>query len=64
MQDLFLKSRPILEAVLVQEDGQDLAEYALTVMMIALGSVAGMQAIATGVDTIFSTVTTTLTTAV
>jgi len=44
-----------------RENGQDLTEYALCFSMIALGSVAGMDALATGLDHTFTTVATTLT---
>jgi Flp pilus assembly pilin Flp len=64
MQGPFLKLRTILDTVLLSEHGQDLVEYALTVGMIAFGTVAGMQSIAGGVDTVFSTVATVITTAV
>ena len=45
-----------------RENGQDLTEYALCFSMIALGSVAGMNALASGLDHTFTTVATTLTT--
>jgi len=47
-----------------RENGQDLTEYALCFSMIALGSVAGMDALATGLDHTFTTVATTLTTSI
>ena len=47
-----------------RENGQDLTEYALCFSMIALGSVAGMDALASGLDHTFTTVATTPTTSI
>jgi pilus assembly protein Flp/PilA len=43
-----------------REEGQDLVEYALVVALIALGAVAGMKALAGGVNSAFLTISTTL----
>ena len=64
MQNSLLRLRMICNAVLASENGQDLPEYALTVVMIALGSVAGMNSIAGGVNQVFLAVTDTLNNAV
>ena len=48
---------------MVQEDGQDLIEYALMVALIAFAATAGMQAAAGGVNTVFTTVAATLSSA-
>ena len=64
MQELFLKLRTISKAILIPEEGQDLPEYALTVVMIAMGAVAGMGSLAGGVNAVFSAVATTLNTSV
>jgi pilus assembly protein Flp/PilA len=48
--------------LLVREGGQDLVEYSLVFAMIALGSVTGMGYLASGINTVFSTVGSTLTT--
>jgi len=64
MQELFLRLRMISVAILVPESGQDLPEYALTFVTIALGTVAGMNSIASGVNQVFSAVADTLTTSV
>ena len=37
-----------------EEDGQDLLEYALVMALIALAAVAGMAALARGIDSTFS----------
>jgi Flp pilus assembly pilin Flp len=47
--------------LMVREEGQDLVEYSLTVAIIAFGSIAGMTQLATGINDVFSTVATTLT---
>lgn len=64
MNDLFLRVCAISRSILVHEEGQDLPEYALTFVTIALGTVAGMNSIAHGVSVTFSAVASTLTTAV
>lgn len=46
--------------LLAQEDGQDLVEYALVVALMAFGVVAGMQAVASGVNGEFMRVSATL----
>jgi pilus assembly protein Flp/PilA len=43
-----------------REEGQDLVEYALVVALIALGAVAGMRALAGGINRAFNTISTTL----
>ncbi|HXS78055.1 MAG TPA: hypothetical protein VN753_17895 [Terracidiphilus sp.] len=50
--------------LLVREGGQDLVEYSLIFAMIALGSVTGMGYLASGINDVFSTVGSTLTTSV
>lgn len=54
--------RLALLRLLVREDGQDLVEYALVVALIALGCTAGMNAVATAINTAFSHVGSTITT--
>jgi pilus assembly protein Flp/PilA len=39
-----------------REEGQDLVEYALVVALIAFGATAGMNSLATGINTAFSTI--------
>ena len=43
-----------------REEGQDLVEYALVVALIAFGATAGMKALAGGINTAFSNISTTL----
>ena len=47
--------------VLLDEEGQDLIEYALVVALIAFAATAGMSSLATAINTAFSSVGTTLT---
>ena len=53
-----------LKAVLLQEDGQDLIEYALVVSLIAFAAVAGMGTLANDINTAFTNIGTKLTNAV
>jgi pilus assembly protein Flp/PilA len=46
-----------------EEEGQDLVEYALLVALIALAAVAGMKSLATAINTTFTALGTSLTTA-
>lgn len=46
-----------------QEEGQDLVEYALIVALIALAATAGMNTLATAINSGFTTLGTTLTNA-
>ena len=42
------------------EEGQDLVEYALLVALIALVCVAAIQGVATGIETVFSNISSSL----
>jgi pilus assembly protein Flp/PilA len=44
-----------------REEGQDLVEYALVVALIAFGAITGMGYLATGLNTAFSSIASTLT---
>lgn len=52
----------IIRALVVHEDGQDLVEYSLVFALIAFGSITGMGYLASGINDVFSTVGSTLTT--
>ncbi len=54
----------ILQAVMVQEAGQDLVEYTMVFAVIALAATAGMQSVAGGISTVFTTIGSTLRNAV
>jgi pilus assembly protein Flp/PilA len=47
---------------LLDEEGQDLIEYALVVALIAFAATAGMSSLATAINTAFTSIGTTLTT--
>jgi pilus assembly protein Flp/PilA len=51
-----------LRNLVIRESGQDLVEYSLVFAMIALGSVTGMGSLASGINVVFSSVGSTLTT--
>jgi pilus assembly protein Flp/PilA len=50
----------LLLQLLKETDGQDLIEYALLAALVALGAVAGMQALAGGINAKFSDVSSSL----
>lgn len=56
--------KQILVALVNDESGQDLIEYALVAGLIALGSTAAMSALATTIGTALASVGTKLTTSV
>lgn len=47
--------------LLLEEDGQDLIEYALVAALVGLGAVASMRGLATKIGSAFTTVGTNLT---
>lgn len=51
-----------LKNLFLNEEGQDLVEYALVVALIALAATAGMQTLASDISTAFTGVGTTLNT--
>jgi len=53
-----------LRQFLQDESGQDLIEYALVAALVALGAITAMKAMATGLSTAFSTVSSDLSSAV
>jgi pilus assembly protein Flp/PilA len=53
-----------LKNLLRDESGQDLIEYALVAALIALGAIAAMNGVATGISNAFSAVASDLTSAV
>jgi pilus assembly protein Flp/PilA len=52
----------LLRSLISREGGQDLVEYSLVMAMVALGSVTGMGDLASGLNTVFSSVASTMTT--
>ena len=61
MTQFFANFSQFLQSVTVREEGQDLVEYALTVALIAFGAIAGMQFLASGINTAFSQIAVTVT---
>jgi pilus assembly protein Flp/PilA len=65
VRNAFLKlsvKRQLWRDALKNEDGQDLIEYALVVALVALAATAGMNSLATGINTAFNHLATRLTT--
>jgi pilus assembly protein Flp/PilA len=56
--------RHILSNLVKDESGQDLIEYALVALLIALGATAAMSTLATNITAAFTAVSTKLNTAV
>jgi pilus assembly protein Flp/PilA len=56
LHKLYLK----FQFLIGSEDGQDLVEYALICALLAFGIVSGMGAVAKGLDTAFSNISSTL----
>jgi pilus assembly protein Flp/PilA len=55
MLNLYIKFQN-LKSSLMQEEGQDLVEYALVVALIALAATAGMRTLATDISNAFSSI--------
>jgi pilus assembly protein Flp/PilA len=56
MNTVLLKLYIKFQDLASREEGQDLVEYALLVALIAFGATAGMKALANGMNTAFSNV--------
>jgi pilus assembly protein Flp/PilA len=56
--------RQVLTNLIKDESGQDLIEYALVALLIALGATAAMSTLATNITAAFTAVSTKLNTAV
>lgn len=59
-----MNMKQILSALVSDESGQDLVEYALVVALISLGSIATMKTLANSISDMFGTVGTSLNSAV
>ena len=60
---LYVKSqelKSIAQDLMNHEEGQDLVEYALVVALIALGAIIGMSALASGINSAFDHISSTL----
>ena len=60
MNTMLLKLYVKFQDLASREEGQDLVEYALVVALIAFGATAGMKAMATGLNSAFQGISTTL----
>ncbi|MDR3774115.1 MAG: Flp family type IVb pilin [Terracidiphilus sp.] len=60
MNSMLLKLYVKFQDLASREEGQDLVEYALVVALIAFGATAGMKALATGLNSAFQGISTTL----
>jgi pilus assembly protein Flp/PilA len=63
MKDGLLKLSVKMQTLLMQEEGQDLIEYALVVALIAFAAVTSMKTVANDINAIFVAIGTALTTA-
>jgi pilus assembly protein Flp/PilA len=63
MKDGLLKLSVKMQTLLMQEEGQDLIEYALVVALIAFAAVTSMKALAVDINAIFAAIGLALTTA-
>jgi pilus assembly protein Flp/PilA len=59
MLKLYIKMQN-LKSALIQEEGQDLVEYALVVAIIALGATVAMKTLASDINSAFNGIGTTL----
>jgi pilus assembly protein Flp/PilA len=59
---LYMKMRKLKDAIIRDESGQDLVEYALVLALIALAATVSMKTLATTIGTAFTSVGTKLTT--
>ncbi|MGB7189030.1 MAG: Flp family type IVb pilin [Acidobacteriaceae bacterium] len=64
LNDKMLKLSIKVKALLSDDRGQDLVEYALVVAIIALGATAAMSALSTDINTVFANIGTSLNAAV
>jgi pilus assembly protein Flp/PilA len=61
MKDRLLKLSVKMQTLLMNEEGQDLIEYALVVALIAFAATLGMKTLATDINAAFIAIGTTLT---
>jgi pilus assembly protein Flp/PilA len=60
MKDKLMQLSVKLQVLLMNEEGQDLIEYALVVALIAFAATAGMQALAGKINSAFTNIGSTL----
>jgi pilus assembly protein Flp/PilA len=64
MKETMLKLSAKIQTLMLQEEGQDLIEYALVVALIAFAATAGMTTLAKDINNAFTQIGTTLTGAI
>lgn len=64
LQDSALKMYVNVKILISDERGQDLIEYALLAALVALAATAGMNTLASGINTAFTNINSRLTTAI
>ena len=60
MMRLFLNLSAKVQCMLNSEEGQDLVEYALLIALIALVAVSGVNQVASAVNAVFNSISTSL----
>jgi pilus assembly protein Flp/PilA len=60
MKDALLKLYVKFQCLANVEEGQDLVEYALLITLVALAAVAGINKVASAINTVFSNISATL----
>ena len=60
MNAMLLKLYMKFQNLISRKEGQDLVKYALVVALIALGAVASMKTLATGITAVFTNISTRL----
>ena len=63
MKDMITKLSAKIQSLMMQEEGQDLVEYALVVALIAFGALTAMGTLANDINTVFNNIATKLTSA-
>ena len=56
MKDTLLKLSVKMQTLVMQEEGQDLIEYALVVALIAFAAVTAMKTVATDINNVFTAI--------
>jgi pilus assembly protein Flp/PilA len=60
MRDVLIRLYIIIQNLVVNNEGQDLVEYALLCTLIALGAISGISHVATAVTKVFTNVSNSL----
>jgi pilus assembly protein Flp/PilA len=60
MKTLLQSAYLMVHQQLHSEEGQDLVEYALMIVLVALGCVSGVNSVASAINTVFSNISATL----